>query len=44
MPEAASGAVRYFIVVLFSCLLWPMCFKGLCRLYIKIDPENGDSR
>lgn len=44
MPEAAAGAVRYFIVVLFACLLWPMCFKGLRRLYARFDPDNGDSQ
>lgn len=33
MPESAAGAVRYFIIVLFACPLWPMCFKGLCRFF-----------
>ena len=32
--EFIARAVRYFLIVVFAGMLWPMCFKYLCRINI----------
>lgn len=36
LPQMASAAVRYFIVVIFAGAVWPMAFKPLAKLSRKI--------
>ena len=35
LPETLADGVRYFLMVIFAGLIWPMAFKPLCRLASK---------